>query len=84
MLISRACQLGITLASLGLGWVGEPFLAQILQPVFALFGIPSPTVITSVSFLLAFSIITFLHIVLGEQSPKILAIRKPVAGNARS
>jgi CBS domain containing-hemolysin-like protein len=73
-----ACQLGITLASLGLGWVGEPFLAQILQPVFALLGITSPALITSVSFLLAFSVITFLHIVLGEQAPKILAIRKPV------
>jgi CBS domain containing-hemolysin-like protein len=73
-----ACQLGITLASLGLGWVGEPFLAQILQPAFALLGIASPRVITSVSFLLAFSVITFLHIVLGEQAPKILAIRKPV------
>ena len=73
-----ACQLGITLASLGLGWVGEPFLAQILQPVFALLGITSPALITSVSFLLAFSIITFLHIVLGEQAPKILAIRKPL------
>jgi len=74
-----ACQLGITLASLGLGWVGEPFLAQMLQPAFALVGISSPTVITSVSFLLAFSVITFLHIVLGEQAPKILAIRKPVS-----
>jgi CBS domain containing-hemolysin-like protein len=73
-----ACQLGITLASLGLGWVGEPFLAQILQPAFALVGISSPAVITSVSFLLAFSVITFLHIVLGEQAPKILAIRKAV------
>jgi CBS domain containing-hemolysin-like protein len=73
-----ACQLGITLASLGLGWIGEPFLAQILQPVFALLGITSPALITSVSFLLAFSVITFLHIVLGEQAPKILAIRKPV------
>src|SRR3954470_20915175 len=71
-----ACQLGITLASLGLGWVGEPFLAQMLQPVFALAGIQSPTVITSISFILAFSVITFLHIVLGEQAPKILAIRK--------
>jgi CBS domain containing-hemolysin-like protein len=71
-----ACQLGITLASLGLGWVGEPFLAQILQPAFALIGISSPAIITSISFLLAFSIITFLHIVLGEQAPKILAIRK--------
>ena len=73
-----ACQLGITLASLGLGWVGEPFLAQILQPAFALAGITSPAIITSVSFLIAFSVITFLHIVLGEQAPKILAIRKPV------
>ena len=73
-----ACQLGITLASLGLGWVGEPFLAQILQPVFTLLGISSPAVITSISFLIAFSVITFLHIVLGEQAPKILAIRKPV------
>jgi magnesium and cobalt exporter, CNNM family len=73
-----ACQLGITLASLGLGWVGEPFLAQILQPAFVLLGIVSPAVITSVSFLLAFSVITVLHIVLGEQAPKILAIRKPV------
>ena len=49
-----ACQLGITLASLGLGWVGEPFLAQMLQPVFALLGISSPAVITSISFPLAF------------------------------
>ncbi|MEO8438683.1 MAG: hemolysin family protein [Spartobacteria bacterium] len=71
-----ACQLGITLASLGLGWVGEPFLAQMLQPVFAMLGVTSATIITSVSFLLAFSVITFLHIVLGEQAPKILAIRK--------
>lgn len=73
-----ACQLGITLASLGLGWVGEPFLAQMLQPIFFRFGISSTAIITSISFLLAFSIITFLHIVLGEQAPKILAIRKPV------
>ena len=73
-----ACQLGITLASLGLGWVGEPFLAQMLQPAFALLKIQSPMVITSVSFAIAFSLITFLHIVLGEQAPKILAIRKPI------
>ncbi len=73
-----ACQLGITLASLGLGWVGEPFLAQMLQPAFTLLNIHSTAVITSVSFTLAFSAITFLHIVLGEQAPKILAIRKPL------
>jgi CBS domain containing-hemolysin-like protein len=71
-----ACQLGITLASLGLGWLGEPFLARMLQPIFAVARIESPAVITSISFALAFSFITFLHIVLGEQAPKILAIRK--------
>lgn len=71
-----ACQLGITLASLGLGWVGEPFLARMLQPVFAMMSVQSPTVIKTTSFVLAFSVITFLHIVLGEQAPKILAIRK--------
>jgi CBS domain containing-hemolysin-like protein len=73
-----ACQLGITLASLGLGWVGEPFLAQLLQPFFHLVGVDSVAVVTTISFLIAFSIITFLHIVLGEQAPKILAIRKAV------
>jgi len=71
-----ACQLGITLASLGLGWVGEPFLARMLQPAFALAGVQSQAVVTSVSFALAFSLITFLHIVLGEQAPKILSIEK--------
>src|SRR5213080_2292747 len=71
-----ACQVGITAASLGLGWLGEPFLARMLQPFFVLTGIESPAVIRSISFALAFSAITFLHIVLGEQAPKILAIRK--------
>src|SRR5216110_2020308 len=71
-----ACQVGITAASLGLGWLGEPFLARMLQPFFVLTGIESPAVIKSISFALAFSAITFLHIVLGEQAPKILAIRK--------
>ena len=71
-----ACQLGITLASLGLGWLGEPFLARMLQPFFALVGISSETVVTSISFAIAFSVITALHIVLGEQAPKILAIQR--------
>lgn len=73
-----ACQLGITLASLGLGWIGEPFLAQMLEPLFAKMGVTSQAVVHAVSFAIAFSTITFLHIVLGEQAPKILAIRKPV------
>ena len=71
-----ACQVGITMASLGLGWLGEPFLARMLQPFFALAGIESSAVIKWISFALAFSAITFLHIVVGEQAPKILAIRK--------
>src|SRR5216117_1595871 len=74
-----ACQVGITAASLGLGWLGEPFLARMLQHFFAIAGIESQTVIKSISFALAFSAITFLHIVLGEQAPKILAIRKSMA-----
>jgi CBS domain containing-hemolysin-like protein len=71
-----ACQVGITMASLGLGWLGEPFLARMLQPLFALLGIESAAVIKSISFALAFSAITFLHIVVGEQAPKIMAIRR--------
>ena len=73
-----ACQLGVTLASLGLGWIGEPYLAQMVQPVFVKLGVQSEAVTRSVSFALAFSLITVLHIVLGEQAPKIFAIRKPL------
>jgi CBS domain containing-hemolysin-like protein len=73
-----ATQLGITLASLGLGWLGEPFLAEMLEPFFALAGISSPIVIQTVSFTLAFVTITVLHIVLGELAPKSIAIRKAV------
>ncbi len=73
-----ATQLGITLASLGLGWLGEPFLARMIEPFFALIGVTAPAVIHGVSFGLAFATITFLHIVLGELAPKSLAIRKSV------
>jgi CBS domain containing-hemolysin-like protein len=73
-----ATQLGITLASLGLGWLGEPFLAEMLEPFFALAGINSPVVIETVCFAVAFSTITILHIVLGELAPKSIAIRKAV------
>jgi len=74
-----ACQLGITLASLGLGWVGEPAFAKLLEPVFALLGITSAQIIHGVSFAVAFSVISFLHIVVGELAPKSLAIRVPEA-----
>ena len=73
-----ATQLGITLASLALGWVGEPFLARMVQPIFIAAGITSEAVIRASAFGVAFSVITFLHIVLGELAPKSLAIRKPV------
>ncbi len=68
-----ACQLGITLASLGLGWVGEPAVADILAPLFKLFNLSEVTV-HSISFILGFAIITGFHIVLGELAPKSLAI----------
>jgi CBS domain containing-hemolysin-like protein len=73
-----ATQLGITLASLALGWVGEPFLAAMLHPFFLRAGVQSEAVIASASLAIAFSIVTFLHIVMGELAPKSLAIRRPV------
>lgn len=72
--VLSATQLGITLASLALGWVGEPFVAHRLAPVMEYFGITSPAV---VSYTLAFALITFLHIVFGELAPKSLAIQYP-------
>ena len=68
-----ACQLGITLASLGLGWVGEPAVSEMLMPLLNLFHL-SDSVIHSISFVLGFAIITGFHIVLGELAPKSLAI----------
>ncbi|MEQ1621609.1 MAG: hemolysin family protein [Methylococcales bacterium] len=72
-----ACQLGITLASLGLGWVGEPAFASCLEPVFVKIGVTAPELIHTISFAFAFSVISFLHIVVGELAPKSLAIRNP-------
>lgn len=71
-----ACQLGITLASLGLGWIGEPAFAVLLKPLFQLLHLGSPEIVKVISFFSAFSIISFLHIVVGELMPKSLAIRK--------
>jgi CBS domain containing-hemolysin-like protein len=73
-----ATQLGITLASLALGWIGEQFFVQILQPFFALVHIYSHAFVTSVSVALAFVGITFLHIVFGELGPKYTAIANPL------
>lgn len=74
-----ATQLGITLASLGLGWIGEPAFASLIEPLLNNLGIWSPVVIHSIALTLAFCIITFLHIVIGELAPKSLAIRRTEA-----
>ncbi len=70
-----ACQLGITLSSLGLGWIGEPAIAHMLEPWFRDLSI-SPSLIHPLSFIIGFSFITLIHIVLGELAPKSVAIRK--------
>jgi CBS domain containing-hemolysin-like protein len=73
-----ACQLGITLTSLGLGWLGEPTVEHLLHPAFVDLNLPE-TVSKTLSFLIAFGSITFLHVVLGELAPKTVAIQKAEA-----
>ena len=72
-----ACQLGITMASLALGWVGEPAFARLLEPLFTAVGVTSESALHTSAFIVAFTIITALHLVVGEQVPKIYAIRRP-------
>ena len=76
-----ATQLGITLSSLGLGWIGEPAVAALLDPLLSWIGevtgiafLASGPVLHTISFAIAFSIITFLHIVFGELAPKTAAL----------
>lgn len=70
-----ACQLGITITALGLGWLGEPTIEHLLEPLFL--GLNIPASITHVlSLVIAFTAITFLHVVVGELAPKTLAIQK--------
>ena len=66
-------QLGITLASLGLGWVGEPFVAELIKPLTQSLGL-GETLEHTISFVVAFSLITAAHIILGELTPKSMAI----------
>ena len=73
-----ACQLGITLASLALGWIGEPIFETLLEPLYHWLNIESETLRISISFAVGFSVITSLHIVIGEMAPKSLAIQKPL------
>ncbi|MEX0860000.1 MAG: hemolysin family protein [Cucumibacter sp.] len=70
------CQLGITMASLGLGWVGEPTVSAILLPLLTPLGMPASAVHLT-AFLVGFLVFSSLHIVVGEQVPKTLAIREP-------
>jgi len=70
-----ACQLGITLASLGLGWIGEPAFATLFRPLFNLLNL-APQASHAISITMAFLTITFLHIVIGELMPKSIAIRQ--------
>ena len=71
-----ATQLGITLASLALGWIGEPAFAWILEPWILRIPGATPAVVHSISLTTAFIVITVLHIVIGELAPKSIAIRK--------
>src|SRR6476619_5966791 len=71
------CQLGITMASLGLGWVGEPTVSALLTPVLSEFGM-SDSALHFTSFMVGFLVFSSLHIVVGEQVPKTLAIREPI------
>lgn len=75
-----ACQLGITLASLALGWIGEPVVAKMVRSFTDSFHITmEETTLHQVSIVIAFVLITVLHIVLGEQVPKTAAIRNPLS-----
>ena len=72
-----ATQFGITLTSLALGWVGEPVVAKWIAGPLAKWGIHSPAAVADISLAIAFAVITFLHIVLGELVPKYFAIQRP-------
>ncbi|WP_199677389.1 hemolysin family protein [Lysinibacillus yapensis] len=73
-----ACQLGITITALGLGWLGEPTFEMLLHPLFDLFSLPEK-ITTFLSFLISFMLVTYLHVVVGELTPKTAAIQKSEA-----
>ena len=70
-----ACQLGITITALGLGWLGEPTFENLLHPLFERLSL-NDSIAQILSFGFAFAIVTFLHVVIGELSPKTFAIQK--------
>jgi magnesium and cobalt exporter, CNNM family len=74
-----ACQLGITMASIGIGFLGEPAVAELIEPIF---GSLSHGVAVAISVAIAYALVTSLHVVVGEQAPKLFAIARP-EGSAR-
>ena len=70
------CQVGITVASLALGWVGEPAVSHLIRPVLEAVGVASERVVEIVSIALGFAAITYAHLVFGEQAPKYFSIQK--------
>lgn len=77
------CQVGITLTSIGLGFVGEPSIAQLLMPLLQWTGAVSDVLAHSIAITVAFLVVSFLHIVVGEQVPKLIAIRRSEASALR-
>ncbi len=73
-----ATQLGITMASLGLGWLGQSVFAKLFTAPFRVLGVHSPALLDSLSFFVGFSLLTFFHITAGELAPKWLTIQKPL------
>lgn len=73
-----ACQLGITITALALGWIGEETFESLLSPLFTLLSLPE-SVTTPLIVLIAFLLITFIHVVIGELAPKTIAIQKAEA-----
>jgi CBS domain containing-hemolysin-like protein len=69
-----ACQLGITMASIGIGFLGEPAVAKLIEPIFGGF---SHGVAVGISVAIAYSLVTALHVTVGEQAPKLFAISRP-------
>jgi CBS domain containing-hemolysin-like protein len=70
------CQVGITIASLALGWVGEPAVSALIAPGLEALGIGNESIISLVAVILGFAIITYAHLVFGEQAPKYFSIQR--------
>jgi CBS domain containing-hemolysin-like protein len=68
------CQLGITISSLGLGWIGEPAFKHLLEPLFIALSVPDGAT-DAIAFAFAFATIKFLHVVFGELAPKSVAVQ---------